>query len=137
MSNWFKYLIKTPIVQIRKDVNEYKELERACQNWVQLTFAAKSSLVRTYDCDENLFLGSSCIKRQVMFYDTNEDGIDVPVYKYSHCEKFAPRDDEQLCEMRGCACWNLNKIYCANKDKYNNAQKQKAEFWKNKFENVR
>lgn len=137
MSNWFKYLIKTPIAQIRRDIKEYKYLDVLIENWAQLTAVAKESVVMTYDCCDDFHHGNSCIKRQVMFYKENDEGVEVPVYRYSRCNNYVPRDNENVCVNQKCECWNRNRIYCNNNKKYVDARKQKAEFWKNKFAKVK
>lgn len=127
-----KYLWKTGMKDIRKDILEYRRVCRVCKD-LKKTKKKEYALLR----GEN-----GCIKVTKENLDIVFNNSDVMRdIKLLECEQenFIPCENlsASLCKNVTCPYFNRNKNYINACSKYDIARINKSEFWENKFMRVR
>lgn len=130
-SGKFAYIIKTPIKQIRADVDEYKKLEQSLKHAFdkyELAYANIQSI--TYEDYDGIFARPDACVRII-----HDDGYDESVgVQKQICKKF---ESGEHCAAQNCDCVKYNHEYFDAKKDYEEQKKAYALFWENKFANVK
>ncbi len=126
MANWFTYLIKTPIAQIRADYNEYKQLERDVRYAKAKRDAAHDNLVSVY-CEEASGVFARPDSCMTHVYSELPDA-EQPVKEV--CKAYIPGIP---CPVNWCDCQGRNHMHCSAANLYTEQLNKYNDFWKNKF----
>lgn len=135
--NWVKYGVKTSLVQIVRDIKEYRGLKQHLRFMEKRLGNAVTLLTREYDVDDDIKCGDACLKHKEIIEATNMFDDSACRYIMSRCKFFEPIGDEKICPNKQCVCWNYNKQYNQTLSQIKELQGQVSGFWAEKFENVK
>lgn len=130
---WFKYVIKTPLAQMRKDWKEYQDLKGQCARAVDKVGAAKSCISHMCKDDEAPIQGHACINYKM----ETKPGATVSTMSIIYCPEFYIENSKKECVFIHCPYLQKNKAYHAAIANAEDLRARKQLFWKEKFTNVR
>lgn len=135
--NWFTYLHRTPLAQIRADWSEYMGLWRKCAMLRGLRNAEYNKIVAIVNGETMNVPAQSCVLQT--YYYTNStpahngnDGLDNMMWiAQTTCENF--HDGGVKCEKSDCPFAARNHKYADACERFSLMRQARRDFWPVKF----